>query len=173
VRVGHMSDLHLEFEERGPDYPTGAWFALQKARRALAADGHPRVGPLLADLREQIDLMVIAGDTNTPRGRRKGLSGVRYGDQVARYLGVPVVVLAGNHEFFDGDLEEEIRELRKEATETEGRVSFLEQDHLVSDLPVGKLHILGCTLWTDFALFGDVEMAAAIDLLWEFSSNLK
>lgn len=159
-RIGYMSDLHLEFEDRGPSSPTGAWFALQKARRTLAKEGHPNVGPLLADLRGQIDLMVIAGDTNTPKGRRKGLSGVRYGDQVARYLGVPVVVLAGNHEFFDGDLEEEIRELRKEATDTEGRVTFLERDHTVFDLPAGRLHVLGCTLWTDFALFGDVDLAA-------------
>lgn len=159
IRIGYMSDLHLEFEERGPDHPTGAWFALQKARRALSEDGHPSVGPLLADMRGEIDLMVIAGDTQTARGRKKGRSAIHHADLVAQYLGIPVVAVAGNHEPYDGDLEEEIRELRKEAAETEGRVTFLEQEETAFDLPGGRLHILGCTLWTDFALFGDAEEA--------------
>lgn len=75
--LGYMSDLHLEFEERGPDQPTGTWFALQKAQRALAADEHPQVRPPLADLREDIDLLVIAGNTTplTSRSTRKAKHG--------------------------------------------------------------------------------------------------
>ena len=160
LRVGYMSDIHLEFEESGPDHhPTGAWFALQKARRALVTEGHPSLGPLFTGLHGEIDLMVIAGDTNTSKGRRKGMSSVRYADQVARYLDVPVVIIAGNHEAYGGDLDEEIQELRKEAAETEGCVTFLEREGAVFDLPGGRLHVLGCTLWTDFALFGNAEAA--------------
>lgn len=170
MRIGYMSDIHLEFEKRGPDHPTAAWFSLQKARRTLAADGHPLVGPLLAGLRGGVDLMVIAGDTNTSKGRRKGKSGVHYADRVARYLGVPVVLVAGNHEAYGGDLDEEIQELRKEASETEGRVTFLEREGAVFDLPGGRLRVLGCTLWTDFALFGNAKaaMKAAVEGMNDF-----
>ncbi len=165
-----MSDLHLEFEERGTDHPTGAWFALQKARRALVTEGHPSLGPLLTGLHGEIDLMVIAGDTNTSKGRWKGMSSVGYADQVARYLDVPVVIIAGNHEAYGGDLDEEIQELRKEAAETEGCVTFLEREGAVFDLASGRLHVLGCTLWSDFALFGNTEIAtkAAVEGMNDF-----
>jgi len=160
IRIGYMSDLHLEFEEKGPRAPTGAWFALRKQRRELSTEGHPLVGPLLDGLKGKIDLMVIAGDVATPKMRVKGRSSVHYAQAVAEYVGVPVVLIAGNHEFYDGDIETEITELRAEAVETRGQVQFLERETASFTFGEERLHVLGCTLWTDFALFGEVEAAS-------------
>lgn len=160
LRIGYMSDLHTEFEGKGPSNPSGEWFALHKRRRELTREGHPDCGPLLDEIREQIDLLVVAGDTATPRGRLKGRSGIQYADRASQYLGVPVIVIAGNHEFYDGDMDEELAELRREAAATDGHVWFLEQDAVALDLNEERLHVMGCTLWTDFGVFGDVENAA-------------
>jgi DNA repair exonuclease SbcCD nuclease subunit len=157
TRVGYMSDLHTEFEGKGPSNPSGEWFSMRRRRRELAAQGHPEVGPLLDGIRDRIDMMVIAGDTATAKGRIKGRSGIQYADCVAKYLDIPVVMIAGNHEFYDGDLDEENRELHTEARATEGRVQFLECERWVFDRDGERLHVLGCTLWTDFALFGNAD----------------
>lgn len=159
IRVGYMSDLHTEFEGKGPADPSGAWFVLRQRRRDLVPHGHPEVGPLLDGIRGGIDLMVIAGDTATSKGRRRGRSSVQYADAVGRYLGVPVVMIAGNHEFYEGDLDEEISELRAEARATGGQVLFLECERTAFDYGGERLHVLGCTLWTDFSLFGDADTA--------------
>ena len=87
MRIAYMSDLHLEFE---PPYPsTSGWEALRRAREALP--GHPDRGPLLKPLFGS-DLVILAGDIDL------GLKAIAYGEQVAAFVGCPVIMVAGNHE---------------------------------------------------------------------------
>lgn len=155
VRISLMSDIHNEFEP--PRQPTAGWFALNNARKATK--GHPEKGPLLTDLRGQaIDLVVLAGDIDI------GSKSIVYADQVSRFLNVRAVSLAGNHEGYGRrDLNLLIPELRAAAASTEGRVTFLENESVTFDFDGQRLHVLGCTLWTDYAVNGaepgDIERA--------------
>ena len=149
IRIAYASDLHLEFEARGPDKPTREWLDLAKLRKATP--GHPLVGPSLLPLREaRPDLLVLAGDIGL------GTRGITYADQVSQFLGTPVVYVAGNHEFYGRrDIAMLLPELHQAAAATEGRVTFLENEATQFDFPGGRLHVLGCTLWSDYALNGD------------------
>lgn len=96
--------------------------------------------------------MVLAGDIDL------GPHAINYADQVSLFLNVPVVAVLGNHEGYDGhDLETGLQSLRADAQATNGRVSFLENDLKVFDFSWGRLHVLGCTLWTDYQLLGTPE----------------
>ena len=154
-RIAILSDLHNEFERgRGPARPTQAWFGLRKARRETP--GHPEVGPLLTSLPGAADLVVLAGDIDT------GLHGVSYADAVAKFTGTPVAYVMGNHEAYGYDMAMQIPQIRDAAAATEGRVTFLENDAVAFDLPGGRLHVLGCTLWKDYRVNGEggiVEIA--------------
>lgn len=148
MRIAYMSDLHLEFEAARARQD--GWRDLDAARRRLP--GHPDRGPLLSSIRDA-DLVVLAGDIDI------GIGGIRYADAVARFIEAPVVYIAGNHESYDGDLTQLARDLQAAAWATEGRVFYLEQG--LASLWIGhqRLHILGCTLWTDYQLEGDPEEA--------------
>ena len=148
MRIAYMSDLHLEFETARAKQD--GWRELDAARRSLP--GHPDRGPLLSSI-QGVDLVILAGDIDT------GTQGVRYADAVANYLEAPVVYVAGNHESYDGDLTELAGNLQAAAWATEGRVFYLEQG--MASLWVGgeRLHVLGCTLWTDYQLEGDCDGA--------------
>jgi len=93
------------------------------------------------------DVLVLAGDVDT------GVRGMALAREWAR--GRPVIYVAGNHEFYGGSIPRHITKLR-DAAEGSG-VRFLENDEAV----IGGVRFLGCTLWTDFDLFGDRIRAAA------------
>jgi len=85
------------------------------------------------------DLAILAGDILGP------------GRLVARWLrdprrlgDKPALHFAGNHEYYEGVLEPEAAEMRRQAR-LHG-VHFLDCDELVA----GGVRFLGCTLWTDF-----------------------
>jgi predicted phosphodiesterase len=88
------------------------------------------------------DVLVLAGDI------ANGIDGLR---QFADWP-TPVVYVSGNHEFYDGDLDLVQAELSQAPIDN---VHYLEQRELV----FGGVRFLGCTLWTDYALQGDVEAA--------------
>ncbi len=150
IRILYMSDVHLEMERRRLDIPGWAQFS---ARRGNLAS-HPARGPVL-ETTGKIDLVVLAGDIHN------GLRGVIYADQVARYLQAPVVMVAGNHEFYYHDAATLLPALREAAHKTAGRVQFLENTAAGFSFPDGRLQILGCTLWTDYQLHGDAQAAMA------------
>lgn len=94
------------------------------------------------------DLLVLAGDIHN------GVKGI----EAFADWPVPVVYLAGNHEFYDHDWESTRRDLRAACTGT--RVTFLDNDAVEFE----GVRILGCTMWTDFRLRGSTQaqaMAAA------------
>lgn len=145
-----MSDLHLEFEppkSRGPD-----WSRLVAAR--AAQPGHPAKGPDLRGLPDA-DLVVMAGDV------APGTDGVAHAEAAAVFAGRPVVYVPGNHEYYGRDFDTLGRELREAARATDGRVILLDRDWVRLWLGDEQLFVLGCTLWSDYALDGDPAAAMA------------
>ncbi|HEX6037834.1 metallophosphoesterase [Longimicrobium sp.] len=102
------------------------------------------------------DVVVLAGDTAT------GLDGM----QLARdwFPERPVLYVAGNHEFYRKSTPRLQRRLA-EAGRAWG-IHYLENTEVV----IGGVRFLGCTLWTDFELFGErqVSMAAAQAVMNDF-----
>lgn len=91
------------------------------------------------------DVVVLAGDISV------GARGVAWAEAHFR---IPVIYVAGNHEYYKRDLTL-LAELRARAM---NNVHFLENDQVVID----GVRFLGTTLWTDFLLFGDERKAAAL-----------
>jgi predicted phosphodiesterase len=148
IRVLYMSDVHLEMERWR--LPVPGWPAFMARHRALAR--HPARGPLL-DGFGPVDLVVLAGDIHN------GFRGVIYADQVAKYLNAPVVMVAGNHEFYHHSMTTLLPALAAASAKTHGRVNFLENTVATFTIRGRRLHVLGCTLWTDYALNGDSDSA--------------
>jgi predicted phosphohydrolase len=148
TRILYMSDLHLEMESFRLAVPGWVEF-LARHRKEVR---HPSRGPMLNAV-GKVDLVVLAGDIHT------GLRGIVYGEQVGKYLDVPVVMVAGNHEYYHHDM----ATLMQAFEETLGRaehVHFLENKAVSLTLGGGqKIKLLGCTLWTDFALQGAAEVS--------------
>ncbi|HEV7586778.1 MAG TPA: metallophosphoesterase [Longimicrobium sp.] len=93
------------------------------------------------------DVLVLAGDVDV------GVRGIELAKKWAR--GRPVLYVAGNHEFYGEAILRHLRTLEEAA---EGSpVRFLENREVV----LGGVRFLGCTLWTDFELFGERAASAA------------
>jgi predicted phosphohydrolase len=153
IRIMYMSDLHLEMER--PLLSVPGWAEFLRRRRGV--ERHPPHGPLLNE-GGPVDLVVMAGDIH------KGLRGIVYAEEVAAYLGVPVVILAGNHEYYHHDMATLLPALRKVNAKPAKHVQFLENAVASFEMGGRRLHVLGATLWTDYALHGDTEagMMAAL-----------
>ena len=150
MRILYMSDLHLEMESFRLAIPGWKDFLARHSQVAR----HPSRGPMLNEV-GKVDLVVLAGDIHN------GLRGIVYAEQVADYLGTHVVMIAGNHEYYHHDAAVLLPALRAAAARTK-RVHFLENASKIFTIGNEKLKVLGCTLWTDFALHGDA-VDAAID----------
>ncbi len=96
------------------------------------------------------DVHVLAGDIGV------GLDGIQW---ALNHLKRPVIYVMGNHEFYG---QRPMVELMAKARErTAGtHVHLLENDSIV----IGGVRFLGCTLWTDFCLFGQDRQAEVMDL---------
>ncbi len=89
---------------------------------------------------KQCEAVVLAGDIHPGS---KGISWAR-----KTFVNLPVIYVSGNHEYWGGEWDRTIDELREQAELNE--VFFLENDSVVVD----GVRFLGCTLWTDFKYFG-------------------
>jgi predicted phosphodiesterase len=90
------------------------------------------------------DVVVLAGDIARP-------------DKActwARQILKPTIYVAGNHEFYNGDLQGTLSELRDRAG---SNLHVLECDAWV----FGGVRFLGATLWSDFRIVADEETRAA------------
>lgn len=97
----------------------------------------------------EADAIVLAGDIHT---RDRSVEWARaFVDDPAK----PVILVAGNHEFYRGHFDHSLSKLRELAQGT--NIHLLENDVLV----VGGVRFLGCTLWTDFKLYG-ISISPAI-----------
>ena len=93
------------------------------------------------------DIVVLAGDTHV------GTRGVRW--ILDQEIGVPVIYVLGNHEFYRNRFPGLIDALKREAQGT--NVVVLENEVF----ECGGVRFFGCTLWSDMALLGDARVAAA------------
>lgn len=85
-------------------------------------------------------VVVLAGDID------EGTRGVRWARET--FPDKPIVMVAGNHEFYGhhwGRLLDDMREAAKKYD-----IEYLEAEAI----DLGGVRFLGCTLWTDFELFG-------------------
>jgi predicted phosphodiesterase len=101
---------------------------------------------ILSDL--PFDLIVLAGDIH------QGYASAAIAREFQRDAQVPVILVAGNHEFYHGDWNGTLVEIRKEAQRSLN-VHFLEQNTVTID----NVRFLGCTLWSNFEING-AEIAA-------------
>lgn len=95
-------------------------------------------------------LVIAAGDTC--EGLVKALNRLRS----AYPLPTEIVVVAGNHEFYGSVWSDEIE--AGISTARELNIHFLESEVVT----VGRLRIIGATLWTDYDLFGERLREAAM-----------
>ena len=92
----------------------------------------------------EADVVILAGDIGVGNGGLKWIQ-----EHVPH---TPVIYIAGNHEYYGRTLQKQLQELR-EAT-AGSHVHLLEND----EVHLGDVVFLGCTLWTDFELFGDPDI---------------
>jgi predicted phosphodiesterase len=85
------------------------------------------------------DVLVLAGDIGTK------LIGL---EQALKISEIPVVYVAGNHEYYGSAIPKLTGELQDLARSSQ--VYFLENDEFVFE----GVRFLGCTLWTDFEILG-------------------
>ncbi len=89
------------------------------------------------------DVIVLAGDISV------GVRGFEWAKKLLAKTQAEIVYVAGNHEFYNFVIEDITERLRALAA-SEPRIHFLENDEVI----IGNVRFLGCTLWTDFMLYG-------------------
>ncbi len=95
--------------------------------------------PIMTDA----NVVVLAGDID------KGLNALtRTGSYEAHQH---VVYVPGNHEYYRGTRSELIKQMKAEPHSS--RIHVLDNNEII----IGDVRFLGCTLWTDFLLFGEAE----------------
>ncbi|MEM7154568.1 MAG: metallophosphoesterase [Myxococcota bacterium] len=109
-------------------------------RLRVFSDLHTEFAPFHLP-RVEADLVVLAGDIG------KGVRGVEWAQKM--FPDVPVVYVAGNHEYYGGAMPRTLEKMQAAAAGT--NVQVLER----AEVRVGPVRILATTLWTDFALFGE------------------
>lgn len=107
---------------------------------ALLSDLHLSVQPMSAPP-VQADVLVLAGDLHRPAGAIAW----------ARQFTLPTLFVAGNHEFYGGDLVGTLQALREHAQGSAVRVLEHEVCHLQG------VRFLGCTLWSDYRLYASPQ----------------
>jgi DNA repair exonuclease SbcCD nuclease subunit len=124
-------------------------------RIRVMSDLHLEFGPLdIVPAGE--DVLVVAGDIGVYT------DGAVWARSYARRHDIPVVIIAGNHEFYRNSerpaytVESTLAALTAVAN-SEPLMTFLENDIAI----VAGVTFIGCTLWTDFALNNDQPLAMA------------
>jgi 3',5'-cyclic AMP phosphodiesterase CpdA len=93
------------------------------------------------------DVVVLAGDI------ANGAAGIEWARATFR---PPVVYLAGNHEYYEGEFESVQAAMRAASG---GGVELLDCTRIV----IAGVRFLGCTLWTDYSLAPESERPAVIE----------
>lgn len=115
---------------------------------ALYSDLHLELYPYLPEVLPA-DMVILAGDIHTKA------RGIRW---AAETFGVPVLYVAGNHEYYAGHLDNTLTKMRDEAAKTNGQVTILERE----TVECGGVRFLGATAWTDFSIHGE-RLYSALD----------
>ncbi len=94
------------------------------------------------------DTIILAGDIG------KGRIGIDWAREA--FPNKKIVYVPGNHEFY-GYHRPETLAMMRDAAQKVG-IHLLDDDELV----IGNVRFLGCTLWTDFLLFGEAKQITAM-----------
>jgi hypothetical protein len=105
---------------------------------------------------------VLAGDIHL------GLDALKIAEQYQKQYGVPVIVIAGNHEFYYADIDNMLNEFRLAARSMD-QVHFLENDAI----ELNGVRFLGCTLWSNFALHGQANVRFSKQKASDFISDFE
>jgi len=89
--------------------------------------------------RPDVDAVILAGDIHVCRNGVKWIK--------KHFYDVPVIYVAGNHEFYGNTVSGLFRDIR--AAIEGSNICLLENE----SIQIGDLNFLGCTLWTDFQLW--------------------
>src|SRR5262245_10972432 len=116
-------------------------------RILFLSDIHLEVAPY-APADTGADLVVLAGDIHN------GAAGMEWARQS---FSAPVLYVAGNHEYYEGEFNAVRCELDAAAHRT--GVRLLDCGEHVA----GGIRFLGCTLWTDYSLVPDSRRPRAIE----------
>jgi predicted phosphodiesterase len=100
------------------------------------------------------DLLVLAGDIGVK------LAGL---EQALKTSEIPVVYVAGNHEYYRAAIPDLTKKLFAAARDSQ--VHFLENTEFIFQ----GVRFLGCTLWTDFSILGIEKRALA---MWEAEQKM-
>lgn len=129
------------------------------------SDLHCDLGPVhkLPDPQPDHDLVIIAGDTCERLHR-----GVRWAANAG--FTKPVIMVAGNHCFYNAVIDAEIDKARAEAAKASG-IHVLENDRI--DLEIGgkAVRALGATLWTDYAIDGEARRPIVMSNAYDFMND--
>ncbi len=104
----------------------------------------------------QADVVVLSGDIHVGR---EALPWIQ-----ESFPATPVVYVLGNHEFYRNAIPELTHILQSETSGS--HIHVLENNVL----ELGRIRILGCTLWTDFQMAGSAHLAqfAAEDIMSDY-----
>jgi predicted phosphodiesterase len=108
------------------------------------------------------DVIILAGDID------KGPRSIQWASDL--FAGLPVLYVAGNHEFYGSDIDRVPDKIKDACTDTPN-VRFLDQGEFIYLFPE-PVRFLGATMWTDFALFGiprrPIAMAACAEKMNDY-----
>lgn len=106
------------------------------------------------------DVVVLAGDIAV------GTKGIDWAHQA--WPDKQIVYVPGNHEFYGLNRTEALEDMRNIAAQN-GNVRLLDENEIV----IGGVRFLGCTLWTDFMLFGQDRKLAAMQEAQEYLADFR
>jgi Icc-related predicted phosphoesterase len=108
------------------------------------SDLHVNVAQFTISVPSDADVLVLAGDVGEGWGQT-----LRWLEANRADLDLPIILVAGNHELYGHELEEDFAEQLKQ----------MGVDLLRPECPivVARTRFVGGTLWTDYAVAGDVE----------------
>ena len=98
----------------------------------------------------QVDGVILTGDIDL------GVKGAYWA--IEKFKNIPIIYIAGNHEYYRNKLPE-INCKLIEISKTNTNFFFLENDAIIFD----GIKFLGCTLWSDFLLFGQENFGISCD----------
>ena len=119
-------------------------------RLQLLSDLHLETETYVPEPAVGAELLVLAGDIDSTWA----------GLELFRHWPVPVVLVAGNHEFDQRDITLAWPELRAQCADI--GITLLERDsRVVADADGRRIRLLGTTRWCDFNVFGEAQRERA------------
>jgi hypothetical protein len=117
----------------------------------IFSDLHTDVAPIKPiTIGDDVDAVMVAGDTC--QGVRPAFASLR---RIVPER-IPIIMTAGNHEFYRRCIKTEIAEAKTIAGDY--NILLLEDDIAL----LGTTRFIGATLWTNYRVFGDANAAAAM-----------